>query len=160
MLSFYDPLAHAPHPLNAALPLMRQHDNLPETTRVSARMLGLPLPLFLDLLQTLLESRQAVVDSDASIIERLLALQIDRRLDPKGIIGQHRHLFCLWPRGRLSLLLQLFAHLAHALLDGFAHLNLQFAVLFIDRARGFSQDMELAELMRNVGPEFGDGLLE
>jgi hypothetical protein len=31
MLSFYYPLTHAPHPLNAALPLMRQRDTLLET---------------------------------------------------------------------------------------------------------------------------------
>lgn len=52
---------------------------------------------------------------------------------------------------RQALSFQVFVHRLHALLDGFTHLHLQFTVLVIDRARSFSQDMELAELMRNAG---------
>ena len=67
-------------------------------------MLGSLLPLFLDLLQTPLDSYQGVIDSNACIVKRLFALQIDRRLDPQGIIGQDGQLFCLGSRGCLLLL--------------------------------------------------------
>lgn len=92
---------------------------------------------FLDLLQTFLQSHQSVIDRDACVGEGLLTFQINRRLDPKRIIGQYRHLCCFCLCGVLSLLLQLFAHLPHTLLESFAYLHLQLAILLIDRARGF-----------------------
>jgi hypothetical protein len=34
------------------------------------------------------------------------------------------------------------------------------AVLFIDRVRGVAQDMKLTQLMRDRGPQLGNGLLD
>src|SRR5258708_3756169 len=106
----------------------------------------LDTPPFLQVQQTPLQITQGFIALDAGIDKRGCTLEIERALDAKSIIGEHRQLLPLallllgWSRWlRLQLAGQLFSGLMHLAPDLFAHGGSRPPVEFLDAVSCITQ---------------------
>jgi len=118
-------------------------------------------------LQTGFDLAEGIVAFHAGIGEGSRTIEVERRLDREGVIGQHPQLFHFLRLVRLAGLLsglnvsgQLRSGLTHLVLDIFAHGGPHATLGIVDRTSRFAQIMELAGLMGNGGPQRSLRLLQ